>query len=182
MNTKSSTEEAKLFGANEVLPQVLWTKYFLEGHGYGADNVLYQDNQSTMKLEQNGKKHPAEREHATLIFRIFSSPIKSPRKRSRFNTVRPSKWLRTTSPSPYRGRSSTRSGIRFSDWPQWRLSMGTEGVCWNPIPRLREINNPPRGECPDKQREYLRVPRMTYVNVPRWSRAIKHGPKWPGLV
>jgi hypothetical protein len=51
INTKSSTPEAELVGANDVLPQVLWTRYFLEGQGYGTDNVLYQDNQSTMKLE-----------------------------------------------------------------------------------------------------------------------------------
>jgi hypothetical protein len=54
MNTKSSTE-AELVGANDVLPQILWTQYFLEAQGYGTDNILYQDNQSTMKLEQNGK-------------------------------------------------------------------------------------------------------------------------------
>ena len=54
MNTKSSTE-AELVGVNDVLPQILLTQYFLEAQGYVTNNVLYQDNQSTMKLEQNGK-------------------------------------------------------------------------------------------------------------------------------
>jgi hypothetical protein len=60
MNTKSSTE-AELVGANDVLPQVLWTRYFLEAQGYGTNNVLYQDNQSTMKLENNGKASSGKR-------------------------------------------------------------------------------------------------------------------------
>jgi hypothetical protein len=47
MNTKSSTE-AELVGINDVLPQALWTKYFLEAQGYGTNNLMYQDNQSTM--------------------------------------------------------------------------------------------------------------------------------------
>jgi hypothetical protein len=38
-----------------VLPQALWTKYFLEGQGYGTDSIIHEDNQSTMKLADNGK-------------------------------------------------------------------------------------------------------------------------------
>jgi hypothetical protein len=60
MNTKSSTE-AELVGANDILPQVLWTRYFLEAQGYGTNNILYQDNQSTMKMEQNGKASSGKR-------------------------------------------------------------------------------------------------------------------------
>jgi len=33
INTKSSTE-AELVGINDVLPQILWTCYFLETQGY----------------------------------------------------------------------------------------------------------------------------------------------------
>jgi hypothetical protein len=54
LNTKSSTE-AELVGIDDVLPQALWTKYFLEAQGYGTDTLLYEDNQSTMKLAENGK-------------------------------------------------------------------------------------------------------------------------------
>jgi len=54
LNTKSSTE-AELVGMNDVLPQVLWTRYFLEAQGYEVrDNVVFQDNQSTMLLANNG--------------------------------------------------------------------------------------------------------------------------------
>jgi hypothetical protein len=52
MSTKSSTE-AKLVGVNDVMPQVLWTRYFLEAQGYGVA-IVYQDNQSSILLEKHG--------------------------------------------------------------------------------------------------------------------------------
>jgi len=59
LNTKSSTE-AELVGVNDVLPQVLWTRYFLEAQGYEVrDNV--QDNQSTMLLANNGRGSSGKR-------------------------------------------------------------------------------------------------------------------------
>eukprot|EP00957_Ditylum_brightwellii_P138868 10584949-Ditylum_brightwellii.AAC.1 len=55
LNTRSSTE-AKLMGVNDLMPQILWIQYFLEAQGVEVkDNVVYQDNQSAMKLERNGK-------------------------------------------------------------------------------------------------------------------------------
>ena len=40
------------------MPQMLWTRYFLEAQGYGIDeNILYQDNMRAMLLEKNGKKY-----------------------------------------------------------------------------------------------------------------------------
>ena len=44
------------------MPQVLWTRYFLEAQGYIiVENILYQDNQSSMKLEHNGKRSSGKR-------------------------------------------------------------------------------------------------------------------------
>jgi hypothetical protein len=55
LNTKSSTE-AELVGFDDVMPKVLWTLYFLEAQGYKIDdNVLYQDNKSSIMLETNGR-------------------------------------------------------------------------------------------------------------------------------
>jgi hypothetical protein len=55
LNTKSSTE-AELVGADDVMPQMLWTLYFLEAQGYKINNnVLYQDNKSAILLESNGR-------------------------------------------------------------------------------------------------------------------------------
>jgi hypothetical protein len=52
LNTKSSTD-AELIGVDDVLPQALWSKYFMEAQGYGVTTILNQDNQSTIKLCKN---------------------------------------------------------------------------------------------------------------------------------
>ena len=55
INTRSSTE-AKLVGINDVLSMILWTCLFLEAQGYYVtDNILHQDNESTIKLARNGR-------------------------------------------------------------------------------------------------------------------------------
>ena len=55
LNTKSSTE-AELVGASDFLPSSIWTRMFLEEQGYKIiENTFYQDNQSAMKLEKNGR-------------------------------------------------------------------------------------------------------------------------------
>ena len=57
LNTKSLTE-AELIGADDAMPQVLWTRYFLEAQGYGIDeNILYQDDMREILLEKNGNKY-----------------------------------------------------------------------------------------------------------------------------
>jgi Reverse transcriptase (RNA-dependent DNA polymerase) len=61
INTKSSTE-AELVGVNDILPQALWTRYFLEAQGYAVDeSVVYQDNKSTILLAENGKASSGKR-------------------------------------------------------------------------------------------------------------------------
>jgi hypothetical protein len=63
LNTKSSTE-AELVGVNDVMPQVLWTRYFLEAQGYGVnDSIIYQDNQSAILLEWTGIERQAHPTH-----------------------------------------------------------------------------------------------------------------------
>lgn len=55
LTTKSSTE-AELVAVADVMPQILWTRYFLEAQGYQvAASTVYQDNQSAILLEKNGK-------------------------------------------------------------------------------------------------------------------------------
>jgi hypothetical protein len=61
LNTKSSTE-GELVGVNDVMPQVLWTRYFLEAQGYDVqESITYQDNQSTMLLAMNGTASSSRR-------------------------------------------------------------------------------------------------------------------------
>ena len=54
LNNKSS-KEAELIRADNAMPQMLWTRYFLEAQSYGIDkNILYQDNMRAIVLEKNG--------------------------------------------------------------------------------------------------------------------------------
>ena len=56
INTRSSTE-AEIVGVNDAMYLVLWVRHFLEEQGYILkDNIVYQDNQSSMKLEINGRR------------------------------------------------------------------------------------------------------------------------------
>ena len=56
INTRSSTE-AELVGVNDVMYLILWVRHFLESQGYKVtDNIVYQDNESAMLLERNGKR------------------------------------------------------------------------------------------------------------------------------
>jgi hypothetical protein len=55
LNTQSSTE-SEIMGADDFMPGICWTQYFMEAQGYQVqDNVLFQDNKSTSLLEKNGK-------------------------------------------------------------------------------------------------------------------------------
>ena len=61
LNTKSSTE-AELVGVSDVMAQILWTRYFLEHQGYNIKtSILYQDNQSAILLEKNGRASSGKR-------------------------------------------------------------------------------------------------------------------------
>jgi hypothetical protein len=71
LNTRSSTE-SELVGANDVSVMILWTKLFLEEQGYKIEqNVLYQDNKSTILLENNGKHSSSKRTRALNIRYFF---------------------------------------------------------------------------------------------------------------
>ena len=61
LNTRSSTE-SELVGVDDMMPSILWTRYFLKAQGYKvSDNVIFQDNKSTMLLERNGKASSSKR-------------------------------------------------------------------------------------------------------------------------
>jgi KUP system potassium uptake protein len=55
INTKSSTE-AELVGVDDGMPFITWARNFLKHQGVAVnDNVVYQDNQSAILLEKNGR-------------------------------------------------------------------------------------------------------------------------------
>ena len=71
LNTRSSTE-AELIGVDDAATMILWTKLFMEKQGYEVKrNVLYQDNQSAILLEKNGKKSAGKRSRALNIRYFF---------------------------------------------------------------------------------------------------------------
>lgn len=56
LNTRSSTE-AELVGVKDAMALILWVRLFLRAQGFKVtDNIVYQDNQSTILLANNGKK------------------------------------------------------------------------------------------------------------------------------
>jgi hypothetical protein len=79
LNTKSSTK-AELVGVDEdMMPQVLWTLYFLEAQGYKIDdNILYQDNKSSILLETNGRGSSGKRtRHISVRYFFIADRVKS---------------------------------------------------------------------------------------------------------
>jgi hypothetical protein len=78
LNTKSSTE-AEVVGTDDVMPQILWTLYFLEAQGYKIDdNLLYQDNKSSILLETNGRGSSGKRtRHIDVRYFFIADRVKS---------------------------------------------------------------------------------------------------------
>jgi len=61
INTRSSTE-AELVSVDDVIAKVLWTKRFMQKQGYDTEHtILLRDNQSSMKMEENGKASSGKR-------------------------------------------------------------------------------------------------------------------------
>ncbi len=61
LNTRSSTE-SELVGVDDLMPSILWTRQFLMAQGYVvSENILCQDNKSSILLEKNGKASSGKR-------------------------------------------------------------------------------------------------------------------------
>ena len=61
------------------MPQILWTRYFLKAQGYKIkENTVYQDNQSTMLLETNGKGSSGKRtRHINIRYFFVTDRVKN---------------------------------------------------------------------------------------------------------
>ena len=71
INTSSSTE-AEIVAVDDLMDKIIWTKLFVEAQGYEVqENVLYQDNQSAIRLENNGKISSGRRTRAMNIRYFF---------------------------------------------------------------------------------------------------------------
>ena len=57
-----SSTQSELIGVYDVLPQILWTKQFLEEQGWkDSATVAYQDNTSSILLERKGQSSSMKR-------------------------------------------------------------------------------------------------------------------------
>ena len=77
LNTKSSTE-SELVAVDDVMPQALWTSYFLEAQGYDIESLIYQDNQSAILLEKNGRRSSGKRtRHVNIRYFFVTDRVKA---------------------------------------------------------------------------------------------------------
>jgi hypothetical protein len=71
INAKSSTE-GEVIGISDRLPQTIWAKYFLNEQGYNLNkNILYEDNQSAMRIAKNGVRSCGQNSRHYLIRYYF---------------------------------------------------------------------------------------------------------------
>ena len=63
---------SELVGADDVTTQILWTKLFMEAQGYMIkENILHQDNKSTILLQEKGRKSTGKRSRALNVRYFF---------------------------------------------------------------------------------------------------------------
>ena len=66
-------QTSEVVGADDVATQILWTKHFMEAQGYMIeDNILHQDNKSTILLQENGRKSAGKRSRELKCEILFS--------------------------------------------------------------------------------------------------------------
>ena len=67
LNSKSSTE-AELIGVSDVLPQLIWTRDFLQEQGIKmVPSTIFQDNMSTIALMERGIATAATTRHFGIL-------------------------------------------------------------------------------------------------------------------
>jgi hypothetical protein len=76
LNTRSSTE-SELVSVDDMMPIILWTRYFLLSQGYGVvENLLLQDNRSSILPERNGRALSGKRtRHINIRFFFISDRV-----------------------------------------------------------------------------------------------------------
>jgi hypothetical protein len=78
INTKSSTE-AELVGVDDGMGVITWTRNFLREQQFNVtDNIVYQDNQSAILLERNGRGSSGRRtRHIDIRYFFICDRIKN---------------------------------------------------------------------------------------------------------
>ena len=78
INTRSSTE-TEVVSVDDFMPAIMWTRYFLQAQGYDVnDNVVFQDNMSSILLEKNGKASSSKRtKHINIRYFFITDRVKA---------------------------------------------------------------------------------------------------------
>ena len=67
LNTQSLME-SELVGVDDMMPIVVWSHYFIMAQGYGVtQNILLQDNKSSILLEKNGRASSGKQTDTTSL-------------------------------------------------------------------------------------------------------------------
>jgi hypothetical protein len=76
--TRSLTE-AELVGVYNIMPQILWTRQFLEAQGYTvSDSIVHQDNKRAIQLEENGRASSSKQiQHLNIRNFFMAEHVKS---------------------------------------------------------------------------------------------------------
>jgi hypothetical protein len=77
LNTWSSTK-TEIVGAEDFVPVICWTRYFMKAQGYGVkNNVLFQDKKSSILLEKNRKASSSKRtKHINIRYFFITDRVK----------------------------------------------------------------------------------------------------------
>jgi hypothetical protein len=77
LNTTSSAE-SELVALSDSTGQIIWTRHFLEHQGYKiGPATVYEDNQSAIKLAENGRSNSSRTRHIAVRYFFISDRIAS---------------------------------------------------------------------------------------------------------
>ena len=120
LNTRSSTE-AELVGVDDAMPMVLWVKKFMEEQGFKiTENIVYQDNQSAILLERNGKRSSTKRtRHLDVRYYFVTDRIGAKELCVKYC---PTEEMRSD------GNTKPLMGAAFLRWRRWLLNCRADGT------------------------------------------------------
>ena len=76
VNSRSSTE-SDLIAGSDALSDVVWSRYFLFEQGYSMESsILHQNNESTIKLLNNGRRSSKRMKHVNNRFFAVHGKVK----------------------------------------------------------------------------------------------------------
>ena len=109
-----SSTESELIGLYDVLPQVLWTKQFLEEQGWlDCATVVYQDNTSSILLERNGRSSRTKStKHMNIRYFYVMEQVRNKANRHNNETTTTNNRHSNTTTYPQRNNNTTTTTLQ----------------------------------------------------------------------